>query len=204
MSVRRTVMRILGFSAASILVPGALLLLAACGGGGSNGQKSGSTTAPPTKAATSAVATGVSSPRAAASTQASTGEIDVCALVTKAEVEAAVGTTVLDPQPKHFPNYAYCDFNDPAASGLRLVTASVVTGSSASDARDAFDMSKRNASDPQPVAGLGEDAFWDETLGTLNVVKGTYEVSVDVAPIDNLDRLAAAKAVAAKVLGKLP
>ncbi len=125
-------------------------------------------------------------------------------MVTKAGVEAAIGTAVLDPKPSHFPNYDYCDFNDPTASGLRLVTASVVTGSSAADVKDAFDTAKGNASSPQAVAGLGDEAFWDDALGSLNIAQGTYLVSVDVAPIDNLDRVAAAKAVAAKVLGELP
>lgn len=178
--------------------------LTACGGGGSgsNTPSAKSTSSAPASAATSSAP--AASPASKSTAAASSGGLDVCGMVTKADVEAAIGTSVLDPKPSHFPNYDYCDFNDPAASGLRLVTASVVTGSSASDAKDAFDLSKSNANSPQAVAGLGDDAFWDDTLGTLDIVKGQYEVSVDVAPLDNLDRVAAAKAVAAKVLANLP
>jgi hypothetical protein len=125
-------------------------------------------------------------------------------MVTQADVEAAIGASVLPPALTQFPNYAYCDFNDPNASGLRLLTASVVRGSSATDAKDGFDLSKGNANSPQAVAGLGDDAFWDDTLGTLDIVTGQYEVSVDVAPLDNLDRVAAAKTIATKVLAHLP
>lgn len=51
---------------------------------------------------------------------------------------------------------------------------SVFSAASADDANQIFDTAKRNANDPQAVAGLGEDAFWDATLGTLNVVQGKY------------------------------
>ncbi len=200
MSVRWNAARVMGFGAGGLLVLGALVSLAGCGGGSSD-DTGEPTTAPQTKAATAATDV---TPGSTARPPSSSGEIDVCALVTKAEVEAAVGTAVLEPKAEQVANLASCSFSDPGAPVFGLVSVSVLTGSRAGDAQEIFDMAKRNANEPQAVSGLGQDAFWDDVLGTLNVVQDQYEVSVDVASIDNGDRMAAAKTVAAKVLGRLP
>jgi len=192
MSIRKTV--------AAVMVLGALALLAACGGG-SGGQKATSTTAPPAGAATT---TSAVTPGSTARPRASTGELDACALVTKAEVEAAIGTTVLDAKPETSAGFAGCSFNDPSAPAFTTVTVSVLTSASASVTRGIYDIGKQNANDPQSVPGLGDDAYWDATLGNLDIAAGTYELNVSIAPLDNADRFAAAKAIAARALARLP
>jgi hypothetical protein len=178
----------------------AAVSVAACGGG--SGSKS------PTAAAPSGESTASASPTTAAGAptppQASSGDLDACALVSKADVEAAIGKAVLDPKPQQFPGLASCDFNDPSASAFRLAGVNVVTEASSSDAQSLFDFGKSNANDPQQVDGVGEDAYWDATLNTLDTVQGKYEITIDVAPDEGVDTLTAAKAIAAKVLANLP
>jgi len=173
--------------------------MAACGGG--SGSKS------PTSAP-SGESTASASPTTAADAptppQASSGDLDACALVSKADVEAAIGKTVLDPKAQQFPGLASCDFNDPTSPVFRLAGVNVVTEASSSDAQSLFDFGKSNANDPQKVDGVGEDAYWDATLNTLDTVQGKYEITIDVAPDEGVDTLTAAKAIAAKVLANLP
>jgi hypothetical protein len=174
--------------------------MAACGGG--SGSKS------PTAAAPSSDSTASASPTIAAAattpSQAASGDLDACDLVSKADVEAAIGKTVLDPKPQQFPGLASCDFNDPTSPVFRLAGVNVVTEASSSDAQSLFDFGKSNANDPQKVDGVGEDAYWDATLNTLDTVQGKYEITIDVAPDEGVDTLTAAKAIAAKVLANLP
>ena len=130
--------------------------LAACGGGGSGSK---SPTAAPSGGSTAAASpTGDAAPAATTQSQASSDEIDACTLISKADVEAAIGTAVLDPKPEQFPNLASCQFGDPGAPVFHLVSVTVVTESSAGDAKSLFDLGKSNANDPQTVDGVGEDA----------------------------------------------
>ena len=185
--------------AAPLAMLSALLLLSACDGGGTTSTRE--KTQPPTKTATTAATR--TSP--ASTAQAPAGaEIDACALVTKAEVETAVGATVLDPKPERLANLASCSFNDSAAPVITAVSVNVFVAASESDAREIFDLAKRNAADVQEVDGLGDDAYWDDILGTLQVLQGTYEMSVDVASSEGADQKRAAEDIAAKALSRLP
>jgi hypothetical protein len=59
-----------------------------------------------------------------------------------------------------------------------------------------------NAADVQPVATLGEEAYWDKYLRALRIVKGRYELDLELdAEAGGLD---AAKALAVKALSRLP
>lgn len=191
-----TVARMGRLAAGSAVLAVGALVLAGCGGGDSNGQQAKSTTAPPTKAA--------ASPASTSPAQAPAGAIDACSLVTKAEVEAAAGVTVSDPKAETVANLSTCSFDDPAPPNFSVVDVSVLAGILDGDAQEVFDTAKKNGNDPQTVAGLGDDAFWDDVLGTLNVVKDNYLVGVDVASLDDGDRLTVAKTVAGNALGRLP
>jgi hypothetical protein len=134
-------------------------------------------------------------------------QVHACALVTKAEVEAAVGTPVLAGVEEQLPQHSGCGFGDPDAPKIggkvvfRLVSVSVLTFATPSAAHDVFVMGKGNAATPQAVTGVGDEAFWDALLHTLWVRKGKYELSIDVPKAGGL---AAAKAIAAKALTQLP
>jgi len=172
------------------------LLLVACGGGSSDNGTS--TTAPTTKAGASTTA---AKPAATAQSQA---QIDACKLLTKAEVEAASGATIGEPKPESAANLYTCRFEDTAPPNIPVVAVSVLAGIRDGDAKEVFDMAKKNGNDPQTVSGLGEDAFWDDVLHSLNVVKGNYLLSVDVNLLEGGDPQAVAKTMAGKALGRLP
>jgi len=195
----------------------ALLLLAACGGDNekSTATPGGTHTPAATAAATGTrVATSTSAARATqtaaaatrtatATPQPSSGTIDACSLLTKAEVEAAIGTSVTGPEPEQSANLVACNFNDPNTPIFHLVSVSVLIGENANDASDVYELAKSNAADAQTVGGIGNDAFWDSVLNGLEVLKGKYDIRIDVSP-DGGDQLAIAKDLAAKVVARLP
>lgn len=152
---------------------------------------------------------------AGASGQPAGGLLDPCSLLTKAEVEAGVGRPVLAPQKEEAANLVICSYGDPTAPVLQgrplsqILSISVFVGSDAqyhagavAQARDAFELGRKNAASVQPVHGLGDDAYWDQVFRTLNVLKGKYEVEVTVA--SDVGGIEVARALAAKVLPKLP
>jgi hypothetical protein len=187
-----------------------LLLIAACGGDDEESTVTPGGTRPP--AATQAPA-GTQAPAATPAAgatqtatttpQASSGEIDPCSLLTKAEVEAAIGASVTEPEPEAVANLVACSYNDPETPIFSLVSVTVFIGENADQASDVYELTKDNAADAQTVAGIGNDAFWDSILNGLEVLEGKYDIRIDVSP-DGLDELAAAKDLATKVVDRLP
>jgi hypothetical protein len=136
------------------------------------------------------------------------GQVKACALLTKAEVEAAIGRQVTAPLEEQVAQLSGCRFGDPEApvmNGRPLfahVSVSALTFASPAAADDVFELGRRNAAAVQTVAGLGDEAFWDDILHTLWVRKGRYELELEVAK--DLGGVTAAKALAAKALARLP
>ena len=192
------------------LVLSGLFLLAACGGDDEESTPSASGTQAPVQTRTPAgTETPVGTPAAgatqtpAATAEPSAGAIDPCALLTKAEVEAAIGTSVTEPEPEEVANLVACSYNDPETPIFSLVSVTVLIGGDANEAKDVYELAKGNAADAETVAGIGDDAFWDGILNGLEILKGKYDVRIDVSP-DGLDELTAAKDLAAKVVDRLP
>jgi hypothetical protein len=141
--------------------------------------------------------------------------VDACALLTKGDVESLTGKTVMDPYKQEVANLVTCSWGDPEVPQLspgravsQILTLDVFTGEEGAyfagpvaQAREAFDLGRRNAASPQNVTGLGEDAYWDALFRTLHVYKDRYEVSVTVESGTGLD---AARTVAERALAKLP
>ena len=183
----------------SLLSVGIILLLAACNGGGGGEESTGDQTTP-TEQETQAPA---ETPKPAV------GAIDPCALVTKEEVETAVGASVLEPQREDSANLFTCSYNDPDTPIVRTVSVNVIVAEHEDDARDLYEMFKDLAPDAEAVAGIGDEAFWDSIVKGLDVrlevLKGKYDISIkiDLSP-DGGDALAIAKELAAKLLGRLP
>ena len=63
-------------------------------------------------------------------------------------------------------------------------------------------MAKSNAGMVEAVAGLGDDAYWSEPLHTLTANKGRFQIDVTVD--HDAGGREAAKAIAAKVVSRLP
>ena len=207
--------------AALSLALSGLFLLAACGGdneestatpGGTRtpaatSVATGTRTPTGTPSAQQTQTAGAASPRATLvatkTPQASGGAIDACSLLTKAEVEAAIGASVTEPEPEQSANLVACDFNDPNTPIFHLVSVSVLIGENANEASDVYELAKDNAADAETVGGIGNGAFWDGVLNGLEVLKGKYDVRIDVSP-DGGDELAIAKGLAAKVVDRLP
>ena len=181
-----------------------VIFAAACGGGDDgNGDNSAEPAATqPVADEPTNVPTDDASPTSAAPPEEA--ELDVCGLVTKAEVEAALGVPVLDGEPQQAANLFTCSFNDPEAPIFTAAGVAVFVAENDDDANEVYELAKSNAAEVQEVDGLGEAAYWDATLNTMQILQGRYEISIDVAADDGLDQLAAAKAIAAQALSRLP
>lgn len=170
-----------------------LLFLGGCGGSGD----------------TESAATAPSGNVAESTPKAPFVPVDACSLLTKEDVESLAGTTVLEPQKEELANLITCSFGDPESPKMagralsQILTLAVFTGEEGAyyagpeaQAKDTFETGRRNAGSVQAVGGLGEDAFWDDTLHTLHVYKGRYELSVDSDKGQDFARSAAEKALA--------
>ena len=153
------------------ITAGMALLLGACSGASSPAATSapnGAATSAPNGAAT-ATAQGVSDPATAG---AAAGGGDACALLTKAEVEAAFGETMLEP-------VATVDHGSPScawshkAGGLDLTVELDSRPSTADSIKQTEKLYGTTAVD---VPGVGDAAF--KFGGILEFVKGTKLVIV--------------------------
>jgi hypothetical protein len=131
-------------------------------------------------------------------------QIDACALLSKADVEAAVGRPVQDPVGDSIANLFGCRYRDPQdPSGTEnMVRVAVLVADNAADARDVQETSRSNAAEVNPVAGLGDDAYWDAINRSLNVVKGAYHVTLSVS--HDAGGLDSARKLAEQLLPRLP
>jgi hypothetical protein len=134
--------------------------------------------------------------------QAGVGSFDACSLLTGADVQAATKRPVRPPAKSVVANLATCTFDDPKDPTSKVLNLNVLISANGADAKKALAIAKSNAADVQPVAGLGEDAYWDKYLRTLRIVKGRYEL--DLVMDSEAGGLDAARALAAKALSRLP
>ena len=127
--------------------------------------------------------------------------IDACALVTKAEAAALLGTPVGEPQPKTLPGLAMsCSYLSGAPRDSRSVFVWASPHPTADGARKAFVNVKRDAptlgTTAHDQAGLGDDAFWIHDQ--LWVRKGEVVLQVSADNEANTQKLAG------QVLMRLP
>ena len=130
--------------------------------------------------------------------------IDPCTLVTKSEVEAALGRPVEDP--RNVAGQPTCVYDDsmqpsgaPNPKGIGINLAFYTTGG----AQEFSGFRDRYPAPPTPVTGIGDDAFW--TGGSLLVLRGDFYFDVTMYTSDpDAAKLETAKALAQIVLGRLP
>ena len=167
-----------GLATLFLLALSGLLLLAACGGDDdeettatpSGTQAAVATQTPSGTPAAEATETAESTP------EPSAGEIDPCALVTKEEAEAIVGESLGDPLVTITELLASCLYS---TSDLKSVGVDVLTYGSADDAESGFQLAL-DINDYPEVEGIGDRAYDSRPIGDITVLKGKYEVSVDV------------------------
>jgi len=200
---RRMPLRALGVLSFAAL--SGLILLAACGGDDeSTATPGGTRTAAATAAATGTrTAAATASPRATqaatATAQASTGEIDPCALVTKAEAEAIVGESLGEPAVTITKMLAGCLYSTP---DFDSVNVDVLTYDSEDDAKSLFQLAI-DINDYPEIEGIGDRAYDSRPIGDITVLKGKYELSVGVST-GGEDDFEVAKGLAAKAVDRLP
>jgi len=135
-------------------------------------------------------------------------QLDVCSLVSRADVEAATARAAREPQRENAANLYTCTYGDatqPLLGGKSidpLASVAVFVGDTPAAAKWVLDLARTNAASVQPVTGIGPDAFWDDPTRIVRTIKGRYMVDIGVAA--DAGGLAAAKALAMKVLAKLP
>jgi hypothetical protein len=150
-----------------------------------------------------------SAPAAAAPPRTPFVPVDACSLLTKAEVEALVGTPAMEPTKEQAANLVTCAFGDPESPRVgdrpltQVLTLAVFTAEEAAyyagavaQARDSYETARKNAASSEAVAGLGENAYWDKVFKTLHAHKGRYWITAKAGGLE-----AARKAVEKAIEG---
>ncbi|HOW84771.1 MAG TPA: hypothetical protein P5119_05395 [Candidatus Aminicenantes bacterium] len=136
---------------------------------------------------------------------AAQGKIDASRLLTKEEAGEILGTTILVVKTGG-DGVGYSSATYVTSDGSTIVVL-VQPSRDAAAAQAVFDKNKGTSKstsgvDPEPVAGLGDRAFWaGGRANTLAVVKGRYWLSVAMFLIDSPKE--PARKLAAKVLERL-
>jgi hypothetical protein len=194
-------------AALSFLTVSSLLLLAACGGDDdeSTGTPSGTRAPAATQTTTGTQAPSETESPAAEETataapQASAGEIDPCALVTKEEAEAIIGESLDDPLVTITELLASCLYSTP---DFQSVNVDVLIYDSEDNAEGGFELAL-DINDYPEVEGIGERAYDSRPIGDITALEGRYELSVDVSVQGDDTDFETAKDVAAKAVDRLP
>ena len=119
-----------------------------------------------------------SDPAASSSAAAAPAAVDPCALVTKAEADQALGGDATQERPNEAnpsPRLATCRYTAARGQGLAVLVVMVRTGYSDVEARTTF-QGTRDLGGTQPVAGLGDEAFW--LADQLYVLAGTRQLTI--------------------------
>jgi hypothetical protein len=130
------------------------------------------------------------------------GEIDVCALLTKEEVEAVIGMPAGSAQPEESaPPFFGCRYEEDGLS--QMVSIGVLAWGDAEEAEASFEF----GADQYPaVEGIGDRAYNSQPIDDLTVLAGRYELSVGLYFVSDDDEaeLAMASELAAVALDRLP
>jgi len=193
-----------------LLALAGLLLLAACGGDDdeeSTATPSGTQAAVATQTPSGTPAAEETESPAAEATETaestpepSAGELDPCALVTKEEAEAIVGESLDDPLVTITELLASCLYSTP---DFESVNVDVLIYDSEDNAEGGFELAL-DINDYPEIEGIGDRAYDSRPIGDITVLKGKYELSVDVSVGDGEVDFETAKDVAAKAVDRLP
>jgi Protein of unknown function (DUF3558) len=141
-------------------------------------------------------------PAAASSPQSSGLVIDACALLTRQDVETALGKSVGDPMPENFPGNYSCKYE---AADLDNLSINVIVYDTNKDAADAYQM-ELDINKYTEVSGIGDRALRASPIFDITVLKGRYELSIGIfsSTGDEESNYQKAKTLAEKALARLP
>jgi len=178
---------------------GALLALAVIAGCAANGDGSLTTPATPDATVEASARAATPEPTTAAGAPA---EIDVCALLSQAEVEGIASVPIgaaaaEDPLPPFFG----CRYEDPDITPV--ITVGILAWDSPSDAESSFGF---GADQHRAVDGIGDRAYRSQPIDDITVLQGRYEVSVGLYFVseDEDTDFEVARQLAEIVIGRLP
>lgn len=170
----------------------------ACGGSDNDGGDSGNGLSQAT--ATVASESAPTEP----STDQITGDVTACALVSKDEAAAILGEAVDDAET----GAAACVYSASSLDSFASVGVSLFSYEVEETAISSFASGKQAVSSPEDISGLGDEAYWDPSFGSLDIRQGLHFVSISIAFSDGSNTTPAGKQaafdLAPTVLGRLP
>ena len=141
------------------------------------------------------------------SIESTTDVLVACSLLTPAEVEAAVGTSVAQPVPDtgrlgEVP-FSHCTYNTRNDADLVAVLLTVYTYKSEAEVKAFIEKAREEVgAETTPVMGIGDVAYWWKDKATLFVSEGEHILSVFLGPgVD--ESLKAAQNIAQKVVNRI-
>jgi hypothetical protein len=145
---------------------------------------------------------------------AAENQIDVAAIINKAEAESVLGVKVKDPTPGNIQGsdgyYSKCNYYSVTAGQTLLLRA--YQAAAGYDAQKELEAMTKNTASVKPISGLGDKAIvingaasgLPARVTILYVVKGNVLVTVGLSGLeDDAAALAKGKTVAQKILAKL-
>jgi hypothetical protein len=187
--------RSLVFLAASVL---SMLLIAACSGSDDNGDDSGSGLSQ----ATATVASDAD-PTEPSGDQI-TENVTACDVVSKDEAAALLGEDVDDAET----GVAACVYSASSQDSFASVGVGLFSYEVEGAAGSSFASGKDLVDSPEDVSGLGDEAYWDPSSGSLDIRQGRHFVSISIAFSDGSFFTPAAKQaafdLAPTILERLP
>lgn len=122
---------------------------------------------------------------------------DVCTVVDVADVETAIGTDFGPGAPLVSGASKGCQFD--AADGTGSVQVFISTGTD----RQGWEQLKESYPDPEPVAGVGDDAAWSDRLHTFLAFKKSAVVIVSLNLKTEVDQRLWAIDIGGAALGRV-
>ena len=144
-------------------------------------------------------------------------QVDVAAVITKADAEAALGEPVKEPQPRNGDGadgyYSRCNYYS-EKPGKSLVLRVHQSTASKLDAKKQFEMLSGSSGKLENIGGLGERAGYvkgngqgsgaDDKVMMVYVAKGNALITIGIAGLDDdMVALNKAKEIAKKILAQL-
>jgi len=174
---------------AVVVMAAALLALAACGG-----DDPGDDAGP----ADSAVVTEEQQTSEAAGDAEPSARIDACALITREEAEAVLGTATREPVRGDTPTINSCAYQ---TERFDVVSVSVITYADKAEAENVH-QSAIDINNYPEIEGLGDRAYNAQPISDVTVLVGRYQLGVDVSGPKN--ELEVARDLAETAIGRLP